>query len=462
MAGTNYFTKYDATVYIALTDQYGNGALISCEAADLPTGAGFAVGCIAFATDTGVLYTNTGTTSAATFTAVDSSTSFVLPDAFSDAVTDTGTSFQITANAVTTGNVQKLIANGLTTGAGLNITSTGTIITTGALISLTANSATTATGLITLSATGLTDGFMMALTGGGANVTASGGGINLSLGAATAGTGIKITTTGVYTGTTGMLAIVADSATTGVLAKISGNGLTTGTGMLITSTGTMTTTGNLLTLTANSATTAAGILRVNANALTSGIGVVIASSATAITGAGRLLYVTHTGATGTSATLTEFASAATDETVIAKVTASNALAAGKALAISGVLVSTGTLLDISDNTAHTTGKAVNVVTNSADTGTRSLVYIKQDHASASGATPLELANDGALALIKGTAAATDGHYFPFAVVNDVTIWIGDGTTADGTLSGTAGDILFNGGSNKPEYCTGTTNWTALA
>jgi hypothetical protein len=43
----------------------------------------------------------------------------------------------------------------------------------------------------------------------------------------------------------------------------------------------------------------------------------------------------------------------------------------------------------------------------------------------------------------------------------ITIWMGNGTTANGTLSGTAGDILYNGGSNKPEYCTGTTNWTAL-
>lgn len=43
----------------------------------------------------------------------------------------------------------------------------------------------------------------------------------------------------------------------------------------------------------------------------------------------------------------------------------------------------------------------------------------------------------------------------------ITIWMGNGTTANGNLSGTAGDILINGGSNKPEYCTGTTNWTAL-
>lgn len=101
------------------------------------------------------------------------------------------------------------------------------------------------------------------------------------------------------------------------------------------------------------------------------------------------------------------------------------------------------------------------MTNSSDTGTRSVVYIKQDHASASGATALEVAQDGALAAIKVTSAATSTNYFKIATMNGVTLWMGNGTTANGNLSGTAGDILFNGGSNKPEYCTGTTNWTAL-
>jgi len=43
----------------------------------------------------------------------------------------------------------------------------------------------------------------------------------------------------------------------------------------------------------------------------------------------------------------------------------------------------------------------------------------------------------------------------------VSIWESDGTTANGNLSGTAWDICFNAGSNKPEYCQGSNNWTAL-
>lgn len=292
---------------------------------------------------------------------------------------------------------------------------------------------------------------------GGSSVVALG---NITSSSTTA-VAFSVTNTGIFTGTD-VIQFVANTATTGRLISLTANGLTSGAGMLITSTGTLVTTGNLLTLTANSATTAAGLLRVNGNGLTSGIAVVITSSATAITGAGRLLRVDHTGATGTSAILSEFASAANDETVIFQVTSSAALAAGKAVVISGASVTTGTLLDISDNTAQTTGTAVNIATNSADTGTRSLVKIAQSHASASGASPLEITNANATkALIKGTATVQSTHFYRFATVNGVTLWVGDGTTANGALTGTAGDVLLNGGSNKPEYCTGTTNWTAL-
>lgn len=124
----------------------------------------------------------------------------------------------------------------LTTGTGALITSAGTIITTGELLSLVGNSATTCTGLLRISGTGLTDGFAAEITGGGANATASGGVVNIAAGAATAGTALKVLTSGVYTGTTGVLSVSAASATTGVIANIIGSGLTTGTGLLISAT----------------------------------------------------------------------------------------------------------------------------------------------------------------------------------------------------------------------------------
>ena len=71
--GTNYFTKFSSTVDCALTDESGNCRLIKCTVANLPTGAGFAIGCIAM-TEAGALYSNTGTASAATFTVLSTVT----------------------------------------------------------------------------------------------------------------------------------------------------------------------------------------------------------------------------------------------------------------------------------------------------------------------------------------------------------------------------------------------------
>lgn len=208
-------------------------------------------------------------------------------------------------------------------------------------------------------------------------------------------------------------------------------------------------------------TTGKAIDIIDLAALTSGIGINVTSAATAITGAGRLIYSSHGGATTTSGILNEFRSTATDETVIAQVTATAALALGKALNISGAAVTTGKLLSIDNADALTTGNAVSVTSNSSDATARSIVYVKNDHASATSAVCLELVNDAPLAPIKTTTAATSTNYFKVGTFNGVTLWVGNGNTANAVLSGTAGDILFNGGSNKPEYCTGTTNWTAL-
>lgn len=134
----------------------------------------------------------------------------------------------VMAGATTTAIGLSIDMAALTTGTGMLITTAGTVVTTGELISLVANSATTCTGLLRASGTGLTDGWVAEFTGGGANFTASGGMINLAMGAATVGTGIKIVTSGVYTGTTGLIGLTANSATTGNIVAISATGLTTG------------------------------------------------------------------------------------------------------------------------------------------------------------------------------------------------------------------------------------------
>lgn len=73
MPGTNYFQSSSPSVNVALTDEAGYFFKVKGTVANLPTGSGYAVGCEYTATDTGVLYTNVGTTSAASFVPAGSS-----------------------------------------------------------------------------------------------------------------------------------------------------------------------------------------------------------------------------------------------------------------------------------------------------------------------------------------------------------------------------------------------------
>lgn len=100
----------------------------------------------------------------------------------------------------------------------------------------------------------------------------------------------------------------------------------------------------------------------------------------------------------------------------------------------------------------TSGTGLSIVSSSADTTARGLLTLTSSSSSATGA-----------AGIKFTMAALSTNFRKLFYESNtgITVWMGNGTTGQGNLSGTAGDLLINGGSNKPEYCTGTTNWTAL-
>lgn len=331
------------TVQSILINSIGNTTLATCTAANLPSGQpGYAVGCIAMASDTGVCYSNTGSITSSTFTAFNSASALTLPSAFTDSATTTGNSMLLTESTLTTGNGIKVLgttanfttggalfradlaaavagngfvglttgvytgtglltltataattgtiglisAAGLTTGFGMTIL-TGTALTTGSnlkldmgaatagnglnivstgvyitgstgLISVTANSATTTTGLVQISGTGLTSGAGLLITGGGANMTSAGVLLNMNLGAAIAGSGLDIITTGVYTDTTGLFSVTANSATTGTLTVHSGTGITTGKILSLVGTAATMTTGRYITVN-DSATEVFGI-----------------------------------------------------------------------------------------------------------------------------------------------------------------------------------------------------------
>src|SRR3990167_8598816 len=156
--------------------------------------------------------------------------------------------------------------------------------------------------------------------------------------------------------------VTNNTATTASVAVFVGSGAFTGSTttswMTITPSGL--TTGTAVYLPAAALTTGKAV-HVVANAVTDGIVVHIASSVagTTMTSTGRLFNVDHTGSATASGILSEFNSAAADETTIVRVNASAALT-GVVLDLSAAALTTGKVLDMSNLDAITTGKAIHI------------------------------------------------------------------------------------------------------
>lgn len=315
---------------------------------------------------------------------------------------DNAASLQVTNNTATTATVFVYTGSGVFTGSTTTsfVTVTQSGLTTGTVMYMAAAALTTGK-VLDISATAQTTGALINVTGGGANITAGGALIAGSLGAAIAGNGLTLVTTGVYVGT-GLLLLTANSQTTGTVAAISANGTTTGHGLTITSTGVITTTGDMLAVTANSATTATGIVRISATGLTSGNAFSVTGGGANQTSAGATalitsgastdgvtLQVTSTGAyTGTVGILAVIGSNTTGNgavfTYAAQTTGSgilvvaNALTTGKGISVThttSVIASGGSLLSLSStsvDTASTSGALLNLSSTASTAGTQVL------------------------------------------------------------------------------------------
>ncbi len=416
-------------------------------------------------------------------------------------MTTTGNLLTLTANSATTAaGLLRVNCNGISSGSGVVITSSSTAVTTGSLLLVnhTGTSTTTALAPLSIFQSAAADNTTIVQIIDASDL-AAGVGLDISLAATTTGTGIDMgnfsaVTTGkgifidndVSTLTSGYL-IHLDSASTA---------MTTGRLLLVDHTGNATATANcsiaeiksaatenttILSVTGSAALAGGTGLDISVAAMTTGTaldiggmaaittgnGIVVAASgttrtdgmllslscaSTAATSTGRMLLVNHTGNAGVSTILAEVKTAAADETIALQVTASAALALGKAVNIVADSCTTGFGIDMTMD-ALTTGVMINAHSNSADTTARSLVHIHNDNAAAVGTVPLEIVQD----------SPATAHFYAAFKLNGNTIWIGDGTTANAALAATTGDILINGGSNKPEYCTngGGSLWSAL-
>lgn len=314
---------------------------------------------------------------------------------------DNAATLSVTNNTATSASAIVIAGSGTFTGSTTTsfMTLTASGLTTGTVLYIPAAALTTGK-VINIAATAATDGVLVTVTGGGANMTATGSLATLAMGAATVGNAIAVSTSGVYTGT-GIVTVTA-------------NGLTTGHALVLSSSGVMTTTGDLLAVTANSATTSTGIVRITANGLTTGTALLVTSSGTVTSSSTGVATITASGLT------------------------------------------TGYGLQVTDGGASntlTSGFIARFLSNSNDTTARAIVNIVNDNTAATGTHAI---------LIQQDAVTSTNYRKLFKESNTgITLWMGNGTGGNGVLSGTAGDILFNGASNKPEYCTGTTVWVAL-
>lgn len=351
-------------------------------------------------------------------------------------ILDITASGQLAGSLVTIDTIQ-------TTGTAMSIISTGIMTTTGNLLTLTANSATTAAGLLRVNGNGLTSGIGVVIASSATAITGAGRLLRVDHTGATGTSAILSEFASAATDETTVLRVTASAALAlGVALDISATAMTTGTALDIGGLAAITT-GNGIVVAASGTTRTDGIL------------LNMSCASTAATSTGRMLSVSHTGITGVSTIIAEVKSAATDETVILQVLGSAALALGKIVNISGASMTTGTALSIANLDALTTGTGINVTSNSADTGARNLVYIKNDNAAAVGTIPLTIANDA--------VTGTGSKFIACAKFGGTTIWQSiDQTTPNGALTATAGDLCLNGPSSVPFYCTGTNVWVALA
>jgi hypothetical protein len=383
-----------------------------------------------------------------------------------------GVAVAISGAAITTGKgIQMSDLNALTTGIGLHIASSATVMTgTGRLVYVNHTGATGTTAILNEFASAAGDETVImkvtasaalalgvALQVSGAAITTGAGITANDLNALTTGIGLHIASSSAALTGAGRLVYVnhtgaATAATTAKIMEIASNA-TEDTEIFKVTASAALAAGLAVNISAVAMTTGTALAISDLNALTSGMGLYIASTATAITGAGRLIYSYHNGATGTSAILNEFKTVATDETVLFQLTASAALAAGMVENISAAAMTTGTALNFVSMDALTTGVGINLHSNSADVTARDLVHIHNDNAAAVGANPITVVQDGLVST----------HFYRIMKMNSNTLWMGDGTTANAALAATTGDILINGGSNKPEYCTNGAGslWTAL-
>ena len=433
----------------------------------------------------------------------------------------------IQANTITTGNVIDVAAaSALTTGSVINIVSAGTTRTSGALVdvSATGDSAGANTGGIMLLTQDDADtGTRSVLSVIQENAAASGAvGFTVRQDAAAAaiaidqnGENISLSIDSEQT-TTDIIDIQANTVTTGNIIDVAAAGaLTTGSILNLVSDSADTSARVLVQITNdNAAATLAVPLDINndadsisfnlvtdatteaavavaSDAMTTGdvititsdaliTGSVIAATCTSTARTGSALFdLSHVGNSGGANTggimlLTENDSDTGARSVLeviqehASATGNVGITVRQDSTAKGVFINqdgVGIALDI--DTESTTADGINVQADAITTGV--IARLASDSADATARNLLEVINDntaavGAVPIMVQQDAVTSTNFKKCIEIAGFTIWISDGTTAEGALTGVEGDLCLNGGTGSGQlaYCDSNgTNWTDM-
>lgn len=406
--GTGVFTTGGKLIELSSTAAVA-GNLLTATTTGAYTGTGMIL-VTAGAATTGVLVSlvsTTGLTTGSLLRATSSTAgaiqtngaiSFVGTGAFTSAAVTDGY-VNVQANTTTAGTVMSISATSLTTGVGLYIANGTSSLTSGSLLQVVAS------GTGTLA----TNGAVSISHAGAYASTANSGLLDVQAsGLVGTGTIVNIKATGTNQQTSNALNVQQSNTTTGY------------TGNFITFTGTSTTGASNLLLVTAANTTTGNAVKVVSNGLIAGTSTaVLVSHTTSVLGAGNsLLRISSTGVnTGTT---------------------------------------TGTLLDLA-TTAATTGTAVLLTDSSADVSARIGVKINVTNAAAVGVTPLSIQN--------AAVVGANSKFVLLQKLGTVQIFAGidaGGNDPNGQLTGVAGDVCYNGASNKPYYCTAApTTWATV-
>ncbi len=460
------------------------GNLISAVTTGAYTGTGMLI-MSAGAMTTGVMVSLTSTTGLTSGSLIRATSSTAGAIATNGAVSITGTGnftsgsallgfVNVSCNTTAAGTIMNVSGGALTTGVGLSIDDGANVgLTSGSLLRI----ATASTGAAA------TNGFVSIRATGAYTSTSNAGLLDVRATGTTAGTIVEI---------------VGNALTTGVALNLSGTGVYTGTGF-ITVTQSGATTGTVMLMTAVGVTSG-GVLSLSANGLTTGTMLSLAHTTAIIADTGSMLRISSTSAdTGgaTNGTLLDIASTSATSATLIKVV-DGALLTGIAFQIShtaGVLASGaslvqltsasidvgtthGTMIDEVANSATaavlnlitssslTTGVGIKMVLNALTSGNGLQITSSSTSATARGL--IQLTNSGVgntTPAIRITQIVQSTHFYKIytETASGISLWHSDGTTANANLAATTGDICFNAGSNKPEYCTngGGSLWTAL-